>query len=306
LLEPIVKDLEQARAQTILWSLDDTLRYLPIAALHDGRGYLVERFRHVVYTPAGRASLTDAPRPNWTGLGAGVSRGTAGFAPLPAVVEELQGIFRRTPDGGTGVLDGRVLLDDAFTADALRENLRQPAPVVHIASHFQLNPGDVNQSFLLLGDGSRMTLAEFRTTTNIFQDVDLLTLSACSTAVGSRRADGSEVENLGVLAQRQGAKAVIAGLWPVADVSTSTFMREFYRAKVQNGTDKSEALRQAQLALLHGAETPSPKASGPPPPSRGLKTASTTTVLPPFTAPPNARYAHPYFWAPFVLMGNSR
>jgi CHAT domain-containing protein len=62
-----------------------------------------------------------------------------------------------------------------------------------------------------------MTLAEIKNSSNLFGGVELLTLSACDTATGGGGADGKEVEAFAVLAQRQGAKAVVASLWPVAD-----------------------------------------------------------------------------------------
>jgi len=76
-----------------------------------------------------------------------------------------------------------------------------------------------------------LSLAQIKTLPNIFSGVDLLTLSACNTATGGTGANGKEVEGFGVLAQRQGAKSVIASLWPVADSSTKVLMQEFYRLR---------------------------------------------------------------------------
>lgn len=115
---------------------------------------------------------------------------------------------------------GRRLLDDQLTEGTMRTALRERYQLVHIASHFSFRPGNKTDSFLLLGDGSRLTLRQIRDSTNLFGDVDLLTLSACDTATGGCGADGREVEGFGVLAQRLGAAAVIATLWPVADAST--------------------------------------------------------------------------------------
>src|SRR6202048_4864473 len=96
-------------------------------------------------------------------------------------------------------------------------------------------------------------LAQIKKLPNLFGGVQVLTLSACNTGVGDNTADGKEVEGFGVLAQRQGAKAVIASLWPVADASTSRLMQDFYRIRESApGITKLEALRQAQLGLLRG------------------------------------------------------
>jgi CHAT domain-containing protein len=102
--------------------------------------------------------------------------------------------------------------------------LRQRPPVVHVASPFQFQPGNETNSALLLGDGNFLSLAQIKTLPNVFGGVELLTLSACNTATGGSGANGTEIEGFGVLAQRQGAKAVVASLWPVFDTSTKELM----------------------------------------------------------------------------------
>jgi CHAT domain-containing protein/Tfp pilus assembly protein PilF len=309
LVAPIAQDLQQAHAQTLMWSLDGVLRYLSLAALHDGAQYLLERYRLVVFTPASATRLKDLPQHPWRGVGFGVSKAHEGFTALPTVPDELRGIIRdATQRNAAGVLPGLIHLDEAFTDATLRAALRQHYPVVHIASHFQLHPGDDTASFLLLGDGSHLALAQLKTWPQPFEGVELLTLSACNTAVGSPGAEGQEVEGLAVLAQRQGAKAVVATLWPVADASTQVLMQTFYRLRESRlELPKVEALRQAQLALLRGAglSGATTQLGG----ARSLdliKEAPSGAGLPPFVPDPQAPYAHPAYWAPYVLMGNLR
>jgi CHAT domain-containing protein/tetratricopeptide (TPR) repeat protein len=300
LVGPIARDLQQARARTLMWSLDGVLRYVPISALHDGTGYLVERYRTMLFTPASRDRLKDRSGAWRNGLGLGVSKPLPGFDPLPAVAEELRSIFRDSaqPGGDNGMLPGRVLLDEAFTEPALRESLRRRPPVVHIASHFQFRPGSEEDSFLLLGDGRRLTVADLSAEFTIFSDVDLLTLSACDTAIGGSDANGKEIESFAMLAQRKGARSVIATLWPVADRSTRELMEVFYRSRLETAPgSKADALQFAQLRLLRGAASASGKRS----PSRGLTKAAPRKGVE--GVPP---YAHPYFWAPFLLIGNGR
>src|SRR2546423_7165134 len=91
---PVAKDLEQAKAETLMWSLDGALRYVPVAALYDGEHYMVERYRNVVFTPASMARLKDEPTGRWRALGFGVSKPHGDFAALPSVPEELRGIIR--------------------------------------------------------------------------------------------------------------------------------------------------------------------------------------------------------------------
>ena len=175
---------------------------------------------------------------------------------------------------------------------------------MHIASHFQFSPGNETNSALLLGDGTFLSLAQIKSLPNVFGGVDLLTLSACNTATGGAGANGKEVEGFGVLAQRQGAKAVVASLWPVADRSTKLLMQEFYRAREsQVDVSKIVALREAQLKLLRGEITTEATQST----SRQITHDDAppgAVKRPLFKADPKAPFAHPYYWAPFILIGN--
>lgn len=315
---PIAKDLEQAKAETLMWSLDGALRYVPVAALYDGEHYMVERYRDVVFTPASMARLKDEPSGKWRALGFGVSKSHGDFAALPSVPDELRGIIQDagaskgtvSADGVPGVLPGKIALDEAFNVESFKSGLRERFPLVHVASHFQFEPGNETDSYLLLGDGTRLSLAQIKIAQNLFGGVDLLTLSACNTATGGAGGDGKEVEGFGVLAQRQGAKAVVASLWPVADASTRLLMEEFYRIRnSQDGMPKAEALRQAQLELLRGDAGTSAGAQR----GRGQSAgASNTTARRGLSADTLVQiggkvpYAHPYFWAPFILIGNWR
>jgi CHAT domain-containing protein len=130
-----------------------------------------------------------------------------------------------------------------------------------------------------------------------FKGIELLTLSGCQTAEGSKDSDGREIDGLGITAQRKGAKAVMATLWPVEDASTGLLMATFYRLWVTTpGITKAEALQQAQLALSHGiTDTTGPS-------------RSSAEVVSPASASkkqgPASQYANPYYWAPFILIGN--
>ncbi len=302
LVAPLAKDLKAAKAETLMWSLDGVLRYVPIAALHDGDKYLVERWRNVVFTPASQTRLKDEPSRNWQVLGLGVTKSHGERIPaLPGVAEEMRGIIKVA--GATfGVLPGTIKLDEQFTQEAMLTGLRQRPPVVHVASHFQFKPGNETDSALLLGDGQFLSLAQIKALPNVFSGVELLTLSACNTATSGSGATGKEVEGFGVLAQRQGAKAVIASLWPVADRSTKNLMQEFYKLReAKANITKAEALQQAQIKLLRGALQVTGEALA----ARAITHATdTTTNLPKFKVDPKAPYAHPCYWAPFILIGN--
>ncbi|GFO63267.1 CHAT domain-containing protein [Geomonas paludis] len=305
---PLAPELEAAGAQTILWHLDGPLRYLPLSALHDGSDFVVARYRNVLYTSASKARLKDRPAGTWRVLGLGLSQPRTvlgrSYSPLPGVPEELKGIVRSASAPG-GVIPGDAYLDDAFTWELLRGRLEDAGsyPLVHIASHFHFETGDDSSSYLVLGNGTPLTLREVEDQVNLFAGVDLLTLSACETAVGGGKdQDGREVDGLSILAQRQGAKAVVATLWPVADPSTSTLMQRFYRLREEKRLSKAEALREAQLELLRGANSPGAGEG-----ERGAVNLARVAARPSAKAEPvdpGRPYAHPYYWAPFILMGN--
>jgi CHAT domain-containing protein len=267
LMAPVAHDLEQSGAKTVMLSLDGALRYLPFGALHDGQHYLVQRWNLPIYTSVAKNRLRDAVTPQWRAAGLGVTRALGEFAALPAVKAEMSSIVKTSAGG---VLPGEVHLDEAFTALRLKDVTQRRFQLLHVASHFRFSPGTEVNSFLLLGDGQHLTLGDMRMQNFRFDNVDLLTLSACETGLGGGRNEkGQEIEGFGVIAQQQGAKAVLATLWPVADQSTAALMAEMYRRRQEQQLTKIEALRQAQLWLL--AQT---------------------------------RYAHPFYWAPFILMGN--
>jgi CHAT domain-containing protein len=315
LLGQVAKDLQGARAQMVMWSLDGVLRYLPVAALHDGKKYLVEQYRNAVFTPASQARLKDMPGRQWNALGLGVTKAHGTRIPaLPGVLDEMHGIIREAGQNDSnakgGVLPGTIKLDEAFTQEAMLAGLRQRPPVVHVASHFQFQPGNETNSALLLGDGKFLNLAQIKSLPNVFGGVELLTLSACNTATGGSGANGKEVEGFGVLAQRQGAKAVIASLWPVFDSSTKVLMQDFYRLREsRQDTTKAEALRQAQLRLLRGETTAEGATAKTTTADRQIvheedKPGAANKVA--FKADAKKPYAHPYYWAPFILIGNWR
>ncbi len=307
LIGPIQADLDQAKAQTLVWSLDGALRYIPIAALYDGKHYVVENYNTVAFTPDSVPFLRSKPDlANLSVVGMGISRKyQEGLNPLPTVVSELEDIVKDPAvQGASGVLPGTILLNGQFTEKAMEDQLGGQHTVVHIASHFVLQPGDDAQSYLLLsgkdaeGAGYHLTVADFRDNLNLsLTDTELLTLSACETGVSSLAGNGREVDGLAITAQRKGAKAVLSTLWPVNDSSTGELMADFYRRWTGGAgkVTKVEALRQAQLDLLHG-KTTSPSGAT----DRGMIAEDSKEPA------SSSGFSHPFFWAPFILTGNWR
>jgi CHAT domain-containing protein len=284
LVAPIAIDLQRLSAKTLLLSLDGELRYVPFAVLHDGQSFLVEKYATVVVTLAQPPDNKRVSPETWRALGVGVSKGIGNNPPLPRVLCELRSVVAdktMKSCGRAGLFPGRILLDKRFTRVNFAAALKQKPQLVHVATHFQLgSENDVN-SYLFFGDGDRLRLVELRHNKgNQFDlsDVDLLTLSACDTgAKETNDANGVEIENLGVIAQRRGAKAVMASLWYIPDNRTPVLMEEFYR-RYKDGkgvTAKAEALRQAQIKMLKQSED----------------------IL-------NFKYLHPAYWGAFIVLGN--
>lgn len=273
--------LRDAGASLVLVSFDDALRYLPMAALFDGQGYLLQRYRFARLSSGpltGGTSKPDALRV----VGFGATRGSndGRFSPLPAVAREIDIIVREEgePDEN-GILPGKSYLDDRFGVGSLRAALggAYPSQIAHIASHFHLDSESDEASFLLLGDGSNLSLARLIRSrwSRGLRKLELLTLSACETGVTGEDDDGREVDSLAAIFLRKGTGAVMSTLWPIADEATSLFMANFY-GNLRKGVDMQRALNSAQRAFVDAG--------------------AANSGIP-------EQLAHPYFWAPFVLSG---
>jgi CHAT domain-containing protein/Tfp pilus assembly protein PilF len=293
---------------TLLWSLDDALRYLPIGALYDGHHYMIERFNNVLFTPESYGHMTDSPLTNGikpSVLAMGLSKSYGGLPPLPGVMPELDSVVHdpAVPESH-GPMEGKLLPDEQFTLAALKAELSEGNgfSVVHIASHFVVEAGDGEEPYLMLGgenggdaNGFAWNLSNMENSPVTFHGTRLLTLSACSTARDYTSRNGLEMDSLGMVAQQKDAEAVLATLWDVNDASTSRLMSDFYGRWVKNpAAGKAEALRQAQLEFLHGPAVAAKSGSG-----RGFEVAQESS-----SETHNAGYSHPFYWAPFVLIGN--
>jgi CHAT domain-containing protein len=300
----------QARAPTLLWSLDDALRYLPMAVLYDGQRYMVERFNNVLFTPESYGHMTDTPvlgDGKSSALAMGLSKSYGGLPALPGVMPELNAVVHDASDPEShGTMEGKLLPNEQFTLAALKAELGpgKSVPVVHIASHFVVEAGSGEQPFLMLSGensedakGYEWTLSEMENSPVAFHGTQLLTLSACSTAKDYKSRNGVEMDSLGMIAQQKDAEAVLATLWDVSDESTSKLMSDFYSRWLKHPADgKAEALRQAQMALLHGSDVSASDTTG-----RGIETVESANSM-----SRAAGFSHPYYWAPFVLIGNYR
>jgi CHAT domain-containing protein len=133
--------------------------------------------------------------------------------------------------------------------------------------------GQPEDSFILLGDGDRITLREIETLN--LPDVALVILSACQTGVGGQVGNGGEILGLGYQMQQAGVLATIASLWIVDDQGTQVLMHEFYQALLTGDETLIESLRQAQIQLIQNLSDHSEE-----------------------------DFSHPYYWAAFLTIGN--
>lgn len=286
ILKPVDEFAAQHRVHRLTLWLDDALRYVPVAALQDGHRYLLDKYIIQIYSPALEAERTPAGQPQVRVFG--VTQAVGGFSALPSVADELCYVVRgpieglvsssdacATPSIGHGALQGMGFADGSFTEQRFKELLAGPRDfsVLHVGTHFRLRPGNALRSFLLLGDGSVLTLDALSALD--FHAIDLVTLSACETGMGGARTDdGREIEGLSALVQRRGAGRVIASLWQVEDASTAQLMRRLYIEFNATHGDAALGLQRAQRAL------------------RSLSSAKGTS------------YANPYYWAGFSVAGS--
>jgi CHAT domain-containing protein/Tfp pilus assembly protein PilF len=192
--------------------------------------------------------------------------------PLPGSRDEVQNLGRLFHPKAT------ILRGPQATKAALRAQAR-PYRYVHIATHGLVNETHSMYVGLVLANGEVLQTYEIF---DLELQADVVTLSACETGLGPLHR-GEGLVGLTRAFMYAGASSVVASLWPVNDASTAALMAAFYR-HLRDGMPKAAALRQAKLAVMRL------QGVGQDPSGR------TITIS----------YAHPYFWAPFVLSGGGR
>jgi CHAT domain-containing protein len=241
LIRPLEPDLAQPRITTLVFVPDSALRTIPLAALHDGSSFLINKFA-IAMTPG--LTLTD-PRPlnreKLRFLTVGLTISVQGFPPLPYVAEEVESIQQ--------LYKSDQLLNDVFQTSKLEQELREGRyGALHIATHGKFST-NVNDSFLLTFDG-KLTMRDLDQLVGLFrfrqEPLELLTLSACQTGIGDDRA----ALGLAGVALKAGARSALATLWFINDEASAELISEFYRQLRNPALSKAIALQQAQLKLL--------------------------------------------------------
>jgi CHAT domain-containing protein/Flp pilus assembly protein TadD len=291
LIKPIEAELVQFNAKTILYAPDGQLRYIPIAALYDGKQWLVEKYQIsniIAYT------LSDfSPQPKNTPniLAGAFGKGNHKFgekplAPLPATITEVQAIANSFQNAVT-------LIEDQFSRQAIESKFKNHN-ILHLATHAEFNTGAPDQSFIIFGNGDKIRLNEI--TEWLIPNIDLIVLSACQTGVG-KLGDGVEILGFGYQVQKAGAKQAIASLWLVDDAGTQTLMQAFYKELQKGDVPAAEALRKAQIALIKSDQSNN---------QRGTDSSGRTGIKIVGTVPNTYKghLSHPYYWSAFFAIGN--
>jgi len=267
---PFTSDLEQAKIKTLVFVQDGILRSVPMAALHDGQQFLIQKYA-IANTPS--LTLTDPKalnRENLRVLALGLTTPATidnqQFPALTNVDAEIEGVER--------IPGSKKLLDDDFTRDRLQEELSKTVyPIIHIATHgeFGVDPED---TFIVTGKNQKLTLNDLDKVIRNFarntEPLELLALTACETAAG----DDRSALGLAGVAVQAGARSALASLWSINDAATAKIATDFYTRLQNSSMSKAEALQAAQKALIEGAMIQ------------------------------DQQYTHPAYWAPFVMIGN--
>ena len=274
LIAPFEKYINPEEIKTLIFVEDGFFRSIPMAALYDNKQnkYLIEKYA-VATTPS--LSLTAPKRLNTKSsrtliLGVNQTANIDGkeYPALLNVEQEIKSVEKVLPNTKT-------LLNEDFTVDNLRKKLQETVyPIIHIATHAQFGvlPED---TLLVAGNNQKLTISELEKIFREFSDgvdsIELLSLTACETAVGDERS----TLGLAGIALQVGVRSTLASLWSLPDESTSVLVKEFYQ-NLRSGQSKAEALQKAQIKLIQ---------------AKNQKDI-------------NNQYDNPGFWAPFVMIGN--
>ncbi|MBE9047059.1 CHAT domain-containing protein [Pleurocapsales cyanobacterium LEGE 10410] len=272
-IAPLETELAANEIKTLVFVLSGKLQTVPLAALYDGRQYLLEKYGVALVPSLQLLDTQPTPRTELRVLAAGLSEqvevGGEIFPALDYVPQELSQIKAMFPQS-------RKLLNQEFTAANIEQQLQTGFPIVHLATH-GLFSSDPQQTFIITGDRNVINIEDLSTLLGSSNHTrpELIVLSACDTATGDERA----VLGLAGVAVRSGS-TTLASLWSVEDASTARLMGQFYRQLQNPATKKVEALQTAQLSLIESW--------------RDRPLLPELSQLPP----------HPYYWAAYVLVGN--
>ncbi|MEQ9552778.1 MAG: CHAT domain-containing protein [Coleofasciculus sp. G3-WIS-01] len=286
LVAPLEPELQEKGIENLVFILDEGLRSLPLAAIHDGDGFIVQRYSvslmpSVSLTDTRYASIKTMPI---LAMGASEFPNNPLLEQLPAAAAEVS-ILTNT------LWRGQAFFNDKFTVNNLkRQREDKPFGIIHLATHAEFEPGAPSNSYIQLWD-TKVGLDQVRSLGWNDPPVELVVLSACRTALG----DPSAELGFAGFAAKAGVKSVLASLWYIEDWGTLPMMAEFYN-NLDEAPIKAEAWRRAQVAMIEGKVKYE---------DNQLILSDQAITLPPSDAKPgNPDLSHPYYWSAFSIVGN--
>ncbi|MBD2137995.1 CHAT domain-containing protein [Anabaena sp. FACHB-1237] len=298
LIKPILEHLQAKKIDTLVFVMDTELRSLPIAAIHDGQDFIINKYK-IAIIPSASISLPEKPQSfdkNTKIMAMGASEfKDSGLAELPAVPGELKAITHIWKLGDTSKnspKDSLSYLNEKFTVENFKK-LRdsQQFRIIHLATHGKF-AGSLDESYIQFYGNEKVKLRELETKLELNNSpkVDLMVLSACETAIANEQAD----MGFAGVAVASGVNSVVATLWSVSDPSTFALMVSFY--KNLQSQPKAEALRQAQYDMSQG----------------NIRFENGYLVINNYKEelPEELKklgdmdFKHPYYWSAFTLIGN--
>ena len=212
-IRPIESELQANQIETLVFVMDGSLRVTPVAAFHDGKQFLVEKYALANIPSLRLTNLEQRDRSNNRILAMGLSEAVQGFSALPAVETEIATISSQ-------ILPGNSFLNRPFSVENLKtQRSQENYAIVHLATHAQFFL-DRDNSFIQFYN-ERLKIGEIFKLKLDSPRIEMLTLSACQTALGNNMGiSGAAIES--------GAKSVLASLWSVSDAGTAPLMMSFY------------------------------------------------------------------------------
>ncbi len=279
LVAPLEEELQKQEIDNLVFVMDINLRSLPVAALHDGEKFLVEKYS-VGLMPS--LSLTDTRYKDVRNMSV-LAMGAEEFPDepnLPVVKTEVDVISNQ-------IWSGKSFLNEEFTEDKLREARdNQPFGIVHLSTHADFQP-DPSNTYIHFWK-NKLGLNEVRELGFNDPPTELVVLSACRTALGDEKA---ELGFAGFSA-KAGSKSTLASLWKVDAIATFGLMADFY-TQLKQVPIKADALRQAQLSMIRKEVR-----------QENGQLVREVGSFPLPTDLDDKDFDHPYYWSGFTIVGN--
>ena len=249
IIKPYEQELAAADIDLLLFCLGDGVKDLALPALSNDGTYLIESYA-MARIPAFNLIETSY-KPFKTGqlLAMGASQFQDPSIPtLPGTQKEIAALSTSLKATGQGEWNVKRLENQAFTQQRINQNLaKQPFSVLHLSTHAQFRPGQVDASYIQLWD-QKLKLNGVNAIDWDQSQADLIVLSACQTALG----DTDAANGFAGLALKAGVPSAIGTLWSINDQSTTSLMTGFY-SELPNSRTKAQALQTAQVAAISGS-----------------------------------------------------